>query len=379
MEPIKLAVISDIHVGLDARSKDLCPEPPAIPRKNRDKYNRKIESAYRQKFVEFIQREHITADYLVIPGDITSTSQPPEVEIASEFILQAAEALEVPHNKIVFSPGNHDVNWLMHDLADTTGVKWGERYNMIGHDDFHFSRLVNQGEGDIFSPPHFTAWTFEDLLVVSYNSASHDTPISEDAAHHGLADPIHLDAISKYLEDKDSSDDHVRLFLVHHHPYNFADPIPDKADFSLMTNAEGLLTLLHENNFDLLVHGHKHHPRFETHTTLTYSHLPILCSGSFSTEIDSGCVGNIANQFHLVTVSGREGTESQIQGKIDSWANTHSRGWFPSVEFSCGIHHIIPFGNYVMPAELDSMLTPFIRSEERRVGKECRSRWSPYH
>ena len=23
--------------------------------------------------------------------------------------------------------------------------------------------------------------------------------------------------------------------------------------------------------------------------------------------------------------------------------------------------------------------TPIIRSEERRVGKECRSRWSPYH
>ena len=24
-------------------------------------------------------------------------------------------------------------------------------------------------------------------------------------------------------------------------------------------------------------------------------------------------------------------------------------------------------------------LAPAIRSEERRVGKECRSRWSPYH
>ena len=22
---------------------------------------------------------------------------------------------------------------------------------------------------------------------------------------------------------------------------------------------------------------------------------------------------------------------------------------------------------------------PFVRSEERRVGKKCRSRWSPYH
>ena len=27
----------------------------------------------------------------------------------------------------------------------------------------------------------------------------------------------------------------------------------------------------------------------------------------------------------------------------------------------------------------DKLLTPPLRSEERRVGKECRSRWSPYH
>ena len=25
------------------------------------------------------------------------------------------------------------------------------------------------------------------------------------------------------------------------------------------------------------------------------------------------------------------------------------------------------------------VLAVFVRSEERRVGKECRSRWSPYH
>ena len=27
----------------------------------------------------------------------------------------------------------------------------------------------------------------------------------------------------------------------------------------------------------------------------------------------------------------------------------------------------------------DSSAKEYIRSEERRVGKECRSRWSPYH
>src|SRR2546430_16740451 len=30
-------------------------------------------------------------------------------------------------------------------------------------------------------------------------------------------------------------------------------------------------------------------------------------------------------------------------------------------------------------AHWDDTLQPALRSEERRVGKECRSRWSPYH
>ena len=29
--------------------------------------------------------------------------------------------------------------------------------------------------------------------------------------------------------------------------------------------------------------------------------------------------------------------------------------------------------------EIDEHTTEKLRSEERRVGKECRSRWSPYH
>ena len=35
------------------------------------------------------------------------------------------------------------------------------------------------------------------------------------------------------------------------------------------------------------------------------------------------------------------------------------------------------YGNVYMV--VDSELKGRIRSEERRVGKECRSRWSPYH
>ena len=36
------------------------------------------------------------------------------------------------------------------------------------------------------------------------------------------------------------------------------------------------------------------------------------------------------------------------------------------------------FGEYLIPAIRQRPIL-LMRSEERRVGKECRSRWSPYH
>ena len=38
-----------------------------------------------------------------------------------------------------------------------------------------------------------------------------------------------------------------------------------------------------------------------------------------------------------------------------------------------------PRGVYAARAILEKESYPAVRSEERRVGKECRSRWSPYH
>src|SRR2546430_15463842 len=58
------------------------------------------------------------------------------------------------------------------------------------------------------------------------------------------------------------------------------------------------------------------------------------------------------------------GTEFQI-GKIEMVANT-------------GTYLDSPFHRYASSHDL-SQLELESRSEERRVGKECRSRWSPYH
>ena len=52
---------------------------------------------------------------------------------------------------------------------------------------------------------------------------------------------------------------------------------------------------------------------------------------------------------------------------------------------SCEVHeNLVKIVNETMPDEtelydLAELFKVFGRSEERRVGKECRSRWSPYH
>src|SRR3712207_9110390 len=55
-------------------------------------------------------------------------------------------------------------------------------------------------------------------------------------------------------------------------------------------------------------------------------------------------------------------------------------GWLPGSgrqEVRIGATHITDF--YVLDGLLTREWDAAWRSEERRVGKECRSRWSPYH
>ena len=100
----------------------------------------------------------------------------------------------------------------------------------------------------------------------------------------------------------------------------------------------------------------------------------------------------------------REEVNAGIQEVIDT--TTFIKGgkvneFQKELEQYLGVKHVIPVGNgtdalqiALMALDLkpgDEVITPtftfiataevvaLLRSEERRVGKECRSRWSPYH
>ena len=65
MEDIKIAIISDIHAGVGARAKDLCPKPPKKKHKEYSRYNEKIDDDYISKFINFLKDHKIKADYTI--------------------------------------------------------------------------------------------------------------------------------------------------------------------------------------------------------------------------------------------------------------------------------------------------------------------------
>ena len=74
----------------------------------------------------------------------------------------------------------------------------------------------------------------------------------------------------------------------------------------------------------------------------------------------------------------------QFVRAVPEWTHFHLWGWKPVFERALG--HECPYlaargGDGALRAVLPlvRVRSLLFRSEERRVGKECRSRWSPYH
>ena len=68
--------------------------------------------------------------------------------------------------------------------------------------------------------------------------------------------------------------------------------------------------------------------------------------------------------------------------RYDSTVDGSNYGYDKSMSApGTNIYSSIPNGNYAFMTgtSMSSPLVALTRSEERRVGKECRSRWSPYH
>jgi len=322
--------------------------------------SKSVEDGYKRKFLEFLHREGLKADYLVVPGDISDTAHPAEFVLASQLIRDIAKSLEVPLKRVLAVPGNHDVDWGVLGKPDPSGFRLTQRYAPLQNVACIFKRIMNFKGRSLLESPHFCLWEFDSLLAVGYNSSWHDEP--EAVMHHGLVKDDHLDELDRFLSKVELSLSRPRLFIVHHHPIQYSDPIPDEPDFSCMTNAERLMTLLRRYSFDVLIHGHKHHPHFRIDAVDSGFPLVVLGAGSFSVLLDTRWGGTVTNQFHMVKLEGRDVGNEHVQGMVESWSYTCGGGWSPSDPHR-GIAHQQPFGTYVYGGELSQRVRPVLEGK----------------
>lgn len=346
---LQLAIISDLHVGKTARSQDFCPYEGIC-----------IDEQYLDKFCRFVEREKLKANYLLIPGDITGKAHPSEFKLASTIILEIASALSVPEEKILFVPGNHDKDWgvLPSGETDLSGVRNTQMYAPLRHNEWLFEKILNRSSSQMFTENCTAIWEFDDLIVVGYNSSWHDNRNQE--IHHGLIKSSSLEWLDQKLQELDSNPLKVRVFLVHHHPIQYSNPIPDLPDFSIMTNAENLLKLLNKYKFDLLLHGHKHVPHLTTQSINSGFPLVILGAGSFSSQLEWSYNGHASNLFHLINIDARNSSSECISGLLQSWSYYSGQQWKPSTSHG-GILHKIGFGSHTTHMALKKQLEPKIR------------------
>src|SRR5256885_2657437 len=85
--------------------------------------------------------------------------------------------------------------------------------------------------------------------------------------------------------------------------------------------------------------------------------LPLVLPGSRNPKIQPGARGFVDASEGVNVLEKPVGTVSRAEGDIHPLGNPHY---------------------YADPKNLE-VVADHLRSEERRVGKECRSRWSPYH
>jgi len=178
----------------------------------------------------------------------------------------------VKHEKVVFVRATTTLIGSL-EACRFDGTSPRQRYDRSG------TRLpvqANHGrrDRDLLVDPHFAIWSFHDLVVVGYNSSHHDDPKQQ---HHGLMTEAHcctaICSEGTHLHGRPTAPVPRASPSI-----QYSDPTPEP-DLSLMVNAEQLQELLREFRFDILVHGHKHLPRFTTQSFDGSPDIAILCSG----------------------------------------------------------------------------------------------------
>jgi hypothetical protein len=296
--------ISDLQFGPYQREMIKSPYP-----KSADPIDIHIEKIRH----DLAERLNVQPNILVLTGDITEHGLPQQFDVAETFLKRLARRLDIPTQRIVVTPGNHDICWPDARAAFSKAVyarsgriieddeaDEGLKIAILGQDILFqkfveyqrfYSRLY-EGQRtfehklyDIFSLPALN------ILIASLNSCVF-------ACHLARRGWIGNDQVLGAGDEMDRIDPcHrcIRVGVFHHHVFP-----KNKEDFDdRVEDFDEIRPAIEKSDFKILMHGHQHKSEAYEMRPIGGKPLHILAAGSLLLLREKTVVGN---QYQVLTV-----------------------------------------------------------------------------
>lgn len=297
----RIAILSDIHFGKFARCETFAVPGEAI------QDNSVGDLPLEDGLVDLMQE--MNPQYIFLAGDLTSIGEPQEFWYCERKIVSIADRVGINHGNIICCLGNHDIDWNISGIADQK-IKEGTveevakiikaKYEKIAAtsainclDEFEASSGEKKGPA-----PYTGIYESDNFIVFVLNTGVFCT--KEQAYPHGKLSIEQLDWFKKESEAKKDISK-VKIVLMHHHPINYAYPVPTQ-DISVLEEGPEFVDIAIKNGINIVIHGHRHHPRVETVQRNFGGPITFICAGSLAVNTMHRKNGEIPNTVHFLDI-----------------------------------------------------------------------------
>jgi 3',5'-cyclic AMP phosphodiesterase CpdA len=314
--PIRVAVFSDLHCHPSTvipKQSFLITDQPRLPASHHPI----------QSLLGAIKKEKLSADVVLLLGDLTNKSNLQGLLTGWSHIKEASTALGVSHDSILAVPGNHDI-----DSRDT------DQFPDPFHDIKNFDPTYPLYGNDEFWSKGFSISAISGCEFLLLNSVFEH--YSAEAAEAGGFALEQIANVELALGTRNPS---IPLIAIcHHHPIEHQNVSGNTTE--IIKNGDRMMSALEKHNCTAFLHGHKHSPRFRLSVGDVGEAFPVFAAGSFSAQLGGGLGTVTRNLFHILELN----TDLPAKGVLLNYEYRHGAGWTHACYDSSGFSYSMGFG-----------------------------------
>lgn len=348
---VRIALISDIHFGKLSRTDEFAVPGEPIQDENQGAYPLK------DSLIAILKENQVK--YIFVAGDLTSLGSPQEFHYCEQIILNIAEEVGITHDRVFIGLGNHDVDWkitkIHEEYSKSTGADFPidlikEKYRLIAANasSHNMSRILQPKEE---GPAPFSGMVEnDDFIIFILNSGwccTHDQQFP-----HGKLTTDQLNWFEENVKNYET-DKRWKIVLMHHHPYSYTYPTQG-IDISMIEEGSSLLEIAGKNGINLILHGHRHHPKAETTLKNEWKNpITCVCAGSLTVNSNHRNNGEIPNMVHVLELTNEIGAL-----QLYNFQYSPAEGWIP-LRNNCPatpMDYKMRFGKLYKPEEIEEAM-----------------------